>query len=225
MTSEEFSEFYAANKDRCLRAAVASGLQPAAAEEAVAEAFARAWASWPKVRRLDHPRAWVVRTAVNADISWWRRRRREVVAPVLPDAHTEDRAHPTDLVAAIRALPPRQREVVVLKRVGKIAFADRRTRLKVPLGAKARRLIRRGRSRHRKVSLDVTLRGRDAAGNRSSLVRRGVRSALSSLRRPSMKSRSTGLAARSAARRYAAVASSWRPSRPRRSARVVWSRW
>ncbi len=115
VTSEEFSEFYAANKDRCLRAAVASGLQPAAAEEAVAEAFARAWASWPKVRRLDHPRAWVVRTAVNADISWWRRRRREVVAPVLPDAHTEDRAHPTDLVAAIRALPPRQREVVVLR--------------------------------------------------------------------------------------------------------------
>jgi len=115
VTSEEFAEFYAASKDRCLRAAVASGLQPAAAEEAVAEAFARAWASWPKVRGLDHPRAWVVRTAVNADISWWRRRRREVVASVVPDAFTEDRAHPTDLVSAVRALPPRQREVVVLR--------------------------------------------------------------------------------------------------------------
>ena len=81
----------------------------------MAEAFARAWASWAKVRRLDQPRAWVVRTAVNADISWWRRRRREVVAPAVPDALAEDPSHPTDLIAAIRALPPRQREVVVLR--------------------------------------------------------------------------------------------------------------
>ena len=115
VTSEEFADFYTASKDRCLRAAVASGLRPSAAEDAVAEAFARAWASWPKVRRLDQPRAWVVRTAVNADISWWRRRRREVVGPAVPDALAEDPSHPTDLVAAIRALPPRQREVVVLR--------------------------------------------------------------------------------------------------------------
>jgi RNA polymerase sigma-70 factor (sigma-E family) len=115
VSSEEFGEFYAASKDRCLRAAVASGLRPGPAEDAVAEAFARAWASWSKVRRLDQPAAWVVRTAVNADISWWRRRRREVVAPALPESTTTDVSHPTDLVAAIRGLPPRQREVVVLR--------------------------------------------------------------------------------------------------------------
>ena len=56
----------------------------------MAEAFARAWASWPKVSRLDRPAAWVVRTAVNADISWWRRRRREVVASVEPGSATVD---------------------------------------------------------------------------------------------------------------------------------------
>lgn len=114
MSRQEFAEFYAASKDRCLRAAVASGLPPAAAEEAVAEAFARAWASWPKVRGLSSPRAWVVRTAVNADISWWRRRRREVAVDV-PDAEAFDATYPSDLVAAVRALPSRQREVVVLR--------------------------------------------------------------------------------------------------------------
>jgi RNA polymerase sigma-70 factor (sigma-E family) len=116
VTSEEFAEFYAASKDRCLRAAVASGLPPASAEEAVAEAFARAWAGWSKVRSLHSPSAWVVRTAVNADISWWRRRRREVVT----DAAHENAVAATegdrdDLLDAVRRLPPRQREVVVLR--------------------------------------------------------------------------------------------------------------
>jgi RNA polymerase sigma-70 factor (ECF subfamily) len=114
VTTVEFAEFYAASRDRCLRAAVASGMRPAAAEEAVAEAFARAWARWPKVRRLDQPAAWVVRTAVNADISWWRKRRREVFADP-PEATSLDADHPTDVVTAIGTLPPRQREVVVLR--------------------------------------------------------------------------------------------------------------
>ena len=115
VTSEEFAAFYTASKNRCLRAVVASGLAPQAAEEAVAEAFARAWAAWPRVSRLDHPRAWVVRTAVNADISWWRRRRREVVCSDVPDSTVAVRGDPSDLLAAVRALPRRQREVVVLR--------------------------------------------------------------------------------------------------------------
>ncbi len=116
VTSEEFAEFYAASKDRCLRAAVASGLRPANAEEAVAEAFARAWARWVKVGTLHSPSAWVVRTAVNADISWWRRRRREVLTDAShesPAAATE--GYRADLLDAVRRLPPRQREVVVLR--------------------------------------------------------------------------------------------------------------
>jgi DNA-directed RNA polymerase specialized sigma24 family protein len=46
----------------------------------VAEAFARAWASWAKVRRHSAPRGWVVRAALNTGVSWWRPRRREIVA-------------------------------------------------------------------------------------------------------------------------------------------------
>jgi RNA polymerase sigma-70 factor (ECF subfamily) len=121
MAEDEFAEFYAAYKDRCLRAAVAHGMSPAAAEDAVAEAFARAYASWPTVRRHDAPEAWVVRTAVNADISWWRRRRRETTTadPVHLELVRTRADSPTDAVmdamAAIRVLPDRQREVVVLR--------------------------------------------------------------------------------------------------------------
>jgi RNA polymerase sigma-70 factor (ECF subfamily) len=38
------------------------------AQELVAEAFARAWASWQKVGAHPAPQAWVVRTALNVGI-------------------------------------------------------------------------------------------------------------------------------------------------------------
>jgi RNA polymerase sigma factor (sigma-70 family) len=86
------------------------------AEELVAEAFARAWASWPKVSRHPAPAAWVVRTAQNTGISWWRKRRREfpleghdVAVP------TENAAVDAIVMNALRRLPARQREVVVLR--------------------------------------------------------------------------------------------------------------
>jgi DNA-directed RNA polymerase specialized sigma24 family protein len=46
-----------------------------------AEAFGRACASWSTVSRHPVPAAWVVRTALNANISCWRRRSREVSVP------------------------------------------------------------------------------------------------------------------------------------------------
>ena len=74
----DFAEFYASAKDDCLRAVLASTGDRQAAEDLVAEALARAWAAWPTVSRHPAPRAWVVRTALNTRVSWWRRRQREV---------------------------------------------------------------------------------------------------------------------------------------------------
>ena len=111
----EFVDFYVASRSRCLRAAVAHGLSRDDAEEAVAEAYARAWASWPKVSRLQSPAAWVVRTAVNANVSWWRKRRRERPGAVTETSQFIPASYDADLVRAIGLLPPRQREVVVLR--------------------------------------------------------------------------------------------------------------
>jgi RNA polymerase sigma factor (sigma-70 family) len=113
----EFAEFFQASWEPCLRAVVASTGSVQLAEDQVAEAFARAWLSWRKVRRHPAPRAWVVRTALNAGASGWRKRRRE-----LPLA-AHDAAVPSDLnegldaalLTALRHLPDRQREVIVLR--------------------------------------------------------------------------------------------------------------
>jgi RNA polymerase sigma factor (sigma-70 family) len=112
-----FVEFYETSKDACLRAVAASVADRGVAEEAVAEAFARAWGSWATVSRHPAPAAWVVRTALNLRVSWWRRRRREL--PLAGhDAAGKSDLEPgiePDLLAALRGLPVRQREVVTLR--------------------------------------------------------------------------------------------------------------
>ena len=119
----DFAEFYRDVKDECLFAVLVSVGDRDTAQDLVAEAFARAWASWPAVSRHPAPAAWVVRTALNASISRWRRRRREVPVPDL--AIVADRSAaggsagcPVDprIMAALLRLPARQRQVVALFR-------------------------------------------------------------------------------------------------------------
>jgi RNA polymerase sigma-70 factor (sigma-E family) len=113
----EFTEFYVEARDECLRVVLVSVGDRQLAEDLVAEAFTRAWMSWRQVRAHPAPRAWVVRTALNVNVSWWRRRRREVVlAPADAPASADRFPEPDDdLVAAVRALPTRQRQVVTLR--------------------------------------------------------------------------------------------------------------
>jgi RNA polymerase sigma-70 factor (sigma-E family) len=117
-----FAEFYQASRDSCLRAVAASTGDAGAAEDLVAEAFARAWASWRTVCGHPAPQAWVVRTALNAKVSWWRRRRSEGPLPAgdlqpcgpaaePPAGESVDQA----IMAVLRRLPARQREVVALR--------------------------------------------------------------------------------------------------------------
>ena len=112
---EEFAEFYRASKDSCLKAVTAVAGDRYLAEELVAEAYARAWTSWVKVRKHAAPRAWVVRTALNLGVSWWRRR--EVPLADHDAAIPADTGGGVDpvLIAALRRLPARQREVLALR--------------------------------------------------------------------------------------------------------------
>lgn len=113
----EFAEFYAAAWGDCLRIVMVSAANRPLAEDLVAEAFTKAWASWRKVRGLAEPRAWVIRTAMNARVSWWRRHRREVMVGTqnTTAAASQDLAFDSSLVTALRRLPVRQREVIALR--------------------------------------------------------------------------------------------------------------
>lgn len=112
-----FAEFFEASWEPCVRAVVVSTGDMLRAEEQVAEAFARAWASWPKVSRHPAPRAWVVRTALNVGASLWRRHARELPLADHDSAVPGDHGSGLDaaVLTALRRLPARQREVIVLR--------------------------------------------------------------------------------------------------------------
>jgi RNA polymerase sigma factor (sigma-70 family) len=114
----EFTTFFQASWEPCLRAVTVIVGSPDLAEDQVAEAFAKAWASWRKVSRHPAPRAWVVRTALNTGASWWRRSRSRELP--LADHDLTAPAESSDgldaaLLAALRRRPPRQREVIALR--------------------------------------------------------------------------------------------------------------
>jgi RNA polymerase sigma-70 factor (sigma-E family) len=113
----EFSDFYAAARDDCLQILLVTVGDRQLAEDLVAEAFTRAWASWRAVRRHPAPRAWVVRTALNLSVSWWRHRRREIALgdsdPAAPGG--DGSGLDGELLAAVRRLPVRQQQVIILR--------------------------------------------------------------------------------------------------------------
>jgi RNA polymerase sigma-70 factor (sigma-E family) len=104
------------------------------AEDVAQEALARAHLRW--ARLWERPEGWIVTVATNLSIDRHRRRRRvsnlgsEPLA--LVDAHQSERI---DLARALRRLPRRQREVVVLRYLADWSERDVAIALAVSVGA------------------------------------------------------------------------------------------
>ncbi|HVE64285.1 MAG TPA: sigma-70 family RNA polymerase sigma factor [Mycobacteriales bacterium] len=100
----------------------------ALAEDLAAEALARAYSQWPRVSALPHRDAWVMRTASNLAIDAVRRRRPAATAMALLSARPNENSGIEDLVvthlalvAALRHLPRRQRDTIVLTYFGELS--------------------------------------------------------------------------------------------------------
>src|SRR5699024_7295253 len=129
MMQEDFADWYGALWPQVLRSVTVTIGDRDLAEEATAEAFARALARWPAAIELRSPVAWLHTVAVNHVRSRWRRNRleRRVMERMsrLAEPHRDDPDLPDDaLWAAVAALPERARDIVALRYVVDLPEAD-----------------------------------------------------------------------------------------------------
>ncbi|MEU9663793.1 SigE family RNA polymerase sigma factor [Streptomyces chartreusis] len=128
MSSEaEFDAFYAATAKRLVATVYAMTGDLAEAEDAVQEAYARAWQRWGRLTKEGDPLPWVRTVASRLAISTWRRTRnrlraqlRHGPAPDLPGLSGDRVA----LVTALRKLNADQRRVVVLHHLLDLSVED-----------------------------------------------------------------------------------------------------
>jgi RNA polymerase sigma-70 factor, ECF subfamily len=143
----DFEDFYAAVFDQLVGQLflVTGNLQDA--EDAVQEALTRAALRWPRLRRYRVPEAWVRRVAMNLATDRARSLRRHTRAllklgppPAVPSVSVETLA----LVQALRTLPVRQRQAIVLHYLVDLPIAEIAQVLGVPQGT-VKSLLARGR--------------------------------------------------------------------------------
>jgi RNA polymerase sigma-70 factor (ECF subfamily) len=115
------------------------------AQDAVQEAFARAWQRWSTISRYDAHEAWVRTVALRLAVSRWRKARNAIVAwqrhgppDALPGAGEDTVA----LVAALRQLPEPQRIAIVLHHLLDLPVTEVARETGVPSGTVKARLAR-----------------------------------------------------------------------------------
>jgi RNA polymerase sigma factor (sigma-70 family) len=119
------------------------------AEDAACEAMARTAASWHRLRGLPHQRAWVLRVTTNVSVDLLRKRSQlnnASGASPMP-GNLDDRLL---LAAALRRLPRRQREVLVLRFLADMTEVEVAGQLEISQGA-VKQHCRRGLARLREL--------------------------------------------------------------------------
>lgn len=123
----------------------------ASAEDAAAEALARAYAHWPKIADEPWCEGWVVRVTTNVALDISRKRRRvDHRPPADRGVEDDDVAVRVALVAALAKLPRRQREVVALRHLSGLSEAETAEVLRVSAGS-VKTHLHRGIASLRKV--------------------------------------------------------------------------
>jgi len=116
----EFDPFYTATVRRVVAEVYAIVGDLSEAEDAVQEAYARAWQRWSRVSQYADPVAWVRTVAYRIAVSSWRRTRNRRTAHArvaVPEATAGLDQATVDLARALGRIPLAQRRAIVLHHV------------------------------------------------------------------------------------------------------------
>jgi RNA polymerase sigma-70 factor (ECF subfamily) len=145
VSPDEFTEFYAASFRRLVGQLYAMTGNTAEAQDAVQEAFVRAWERRGKLDAHGSPEAWVRATAWRIAVSRWQRARLgELLMRARPVAPSTDGPSPdrVALIDALRKLPAEQRRAVVLYHLCDRTIAEIAAETGAPVGTVKARLAR-----------------------------------------------------------------------------------
>jgi RNA polymerase sigma-70 factor (ECF subfamily) len=110
-----FEAFYRSQRSQILKALALTLGDRDLAADATDEAMARVFQHWRSVQTYDNQPGWAYRVGLNWARSRMRKRRREVLTDVFPQASIEVRMSDPDLDRAVKALPLDTRAVVILR--------------------------------------------------------------------------------------------------------------
>jgi RNA polymerase sigma-70 factor (ECF subfamily) len=170
VSPEEFSDFYAASFRRLVGQLYLMTGDHAEAQDAVQEAFVRAWAHRGKLDRSGAPEAWVRSAAWHVAVSRWTRARlgrlltRSNARPEPVDGPTPDRVA---LIEALRRVPAEQRRALVLYHLCDLTVAQIAEETGAAAGTVKARLAR-GRAALAPHLSDAGDPSRDPAGGSAS---------------------------------------------------------
>ena len=146
MDEAEFDDFYTSSFGRITGQLYAMIGDRDEAQECVQEAFVRAWQHRGKLSRAEHPEAWVRTTAYRLAVSRWRRVRlakRPADRALSPATYTEPSGeNRVALIAALRQLPDKQRQALVLHHLVDLPVQEVAREVGVPEGTIKARLSR-----------------------------------------------------------------------------------
>jgi RNA polymerase sigma-70 factor (ECF subfamily) len=143
--AEGFDAFYQGSAHQVLKQLYAMCGDLEEARDCLQEGYARAWQRWDQLASYDNPAAWVRTAAWRVAISRWRHARRLFRAPDAPGPQPDAFEQLADLVSlstAIRKLPPRQREAVVLHYLAGLSIDEIAAQVHSPPGTVKARLSR-----------------------------------------------------------------------------------
>jgi RNA polymerase sigma-70 factor (ECF subfamily) len=143
--TDAFDAFYRATRQRLFACLYALTGDAAEAQDAVQEAYARAWQRWSTVGEYADAEAWVRTVARRIAVSRWRRARNRLSAyrrMGLPQPLPGPGPDAVVLVAALAELPLPQRVAIVLHHLMELPVADVARETGVPIGTVKARLSR-----------------------------------------------------------------------------------
>jgi RNA polymerase sigma-70 factor, ECF subfamily len=122
--SESFDSWYTREHPRLVASLLLSTGDVELAAEGVDEAFTRALEKWDQVSVMESPTGWAFRVALNHARRMARRRSFEQRIFVRRPKEVPVPAPAGEVWQVVSALPPRQREVVVLRHIGDLRESE-----------------------------------------------------------------------------------------------------